>query len=140
MYFQISQVVIFKGVVTPTRNSPSKLPHQDIQDTEKNLKDLQDIQRRTRISKILDAVSSLYCRHSSSHIWSSQKIQSDLGLQEQKLNLILETLLFTDSSSHIWSSQKIQSDLGLQEQKLNLILETLLFTDSSSHTNDRRTR
>ena len=32
---------------------------------------------------------------------SSQKIQSDLGLHEQKLNLILGTLIFTDSSSHI---------------------------------------
>ena len=86
------------------RTSPSELPigiawiHRGTR--------ISKIQRSTRILKISDAASSLYQRRliftdRSSYIWSSQKIQSDLGLQDQKLNLILETLLFTDSSLHI---------------------------------------
>ena len=93
---------------------------------------LEDLVRlRTSGAEAKPDMGTLLFTDSSSYIWNSQKFQSDLGLQEQQLNLIQGTLLFTDSSSYIWSSQKIKSDLELQEQKQNLILGTLILTNSS---------
>ena len=62
-------------------------------------------------------LETLIFTDSSSNIWSSQKIQSEFGLQEQKLNLIFETLLFTDTLKHICRRSN-QDNFGTRDDEL----------------------
>ena len=105
--------------------------HWDILDTEEN-QDTQDI----RCCSIL-ILETLIFTDSSSHIWSSSKIQSDLGLLEQKINLISWRRCSLQTALHI-SIVDEHDDLDKGDAALHRQLSTYLLEKQLRYLWERR--
>ena len=123
MYFQISQVVIFKGVVTPTRTSPSKLPTR-ISRIHRKTRISKTYRGELRISKILDAyiVNADLYRRLFSYL---EQLEDPVRLRTPEAEAKLDT---GDAALY-----RQLFTYPCQKNKMILIQEMLLIKDNSPH-------